>query len=264
VLSAFAGLLDALGGAFGTGEDLGTTPEDMAFLGTHTKYVHGIDTASGAARDPGPYTARGVFAAIRAALQHRLGSPEITGRTAIVQGAGDVGAPLARRLAEEGANVIVADVDEVRARSVADEIGGAVIDPGRAYETECDVFAPCAVGQVLSSTTVSRLRCSVVVGSANNQLKSEEDGDALHAREILLAPDFLANGGGAIAFGSMSLGVDDPDEIASRIDAIEDRMLAVFSESRESGEAPFRVLTRQVRATLAEARALRGRDVRED
>ncbi len=254
---AYAELLESLHGAFQTGEDLGTTPDDMAYLGRFTGHVHGTDPSGGAARDPGPYTARGVLAAIRAALDVRFGSREIAGRSIVVQGIGDVGAPLARSLAAAGADLTLADPDGARLGALVRETGARTVAPHLVYDVPCDLFAPCAVGQVVNGSTVPRLACAIVAGSANNQCERIEDADALAARGILMVPDFVANAGGALAFGSMNLGVTGEGEIARRLDGLEDRVRAILTEAGSRGESPARTAVRQVEEVLARARKSR-------
>lgn len=257
LLLGYAELLESLAGAFRTGEDLGTTPADMAFLGRHSRWVHGVVEGAAEARDPGPYTARGVIAAIRAAVEARFGDRSLAGRTVVVQGVGDVGAPLARRLAAEGARVRVADVDRDRAAGLAAELDTTPLDPARAHASPCDVFAPCAVGQVLDERTVPELACAVVAGSANNQLADPVIADRLLERGIVYAPDFVANAGGALAFGTMNLGIEDEDEIGRRLDRLEHTMAEILKEAGDRGESPDRAARRRVERALKKGSSLR-------
>jgi leucine dehydrogenase len=106
---------------------------------------------------------------------------------------------LAERLAQGGASVVVADIDPARAQAVAAQVGGTTVAADQVLEHDCDVFAPCATGGILSVESASRLRCRIVAGSANNQLATPDAAEVLHAREILYAPDYVINAGGAIA-----------------------------------------------------------------
>ena len=135
-------------------------------------------------------------------------------------GAGGVGSSLAGRLAHAGASVLVADIDLARAREVAGRVRGAAIPADEALQIECDVFAPCAVGGVLSAETVRELRCRVVAGSANNQLAEPEAAELLHERGILYAPDYVINSGGAIAL----VGLEQLDWSAAELDAALERI----------------------------------------
>ena len=212
----FAGLLNRLGGAYGVGPDLGTNQEDMAFLATITSAVVGSDGA-GHPVDPSPITAAGVHAGIVACLTREYGTGELAGRSVLVQGVGDVGGPLAGLLARSGARVLVSDLDVDRARTVAHECGGTVVDPRNVYHTECDVYAPCAVGATVNRETIPGLGCRIVAGAANNQLGSAADADLLLERGILYAPDYVINGGGAIAFGMMEQGIRGSAEVTGEV-----------------------------------------------
>lgn len=250
----FGGFLNSLKGIYGAGEDLGTTPEDMAVLARETRYVAGGDPATGHPTDPGPFTALGVLSGIRSALDHRTGDGGLEGRSVHVQGVGDVGLPLARMLAEAGARLSLTDVDEERAGEVARELGARVVAPRDVYRVECDVFAPCAVGGILNRVTIPDLRCRIVAGSANNQLEAPEDAERLRSRGILYAPDYIINAGGAMAFGLFSLGEDDLDEVRRRIVGIGDTLDAIFEEAADREVSPLSAATERVQEILERAR----------
>jgi leucine dehydrogenase len=251
LLDTYADLLNALRGGFSTGQDLGTTPDDILALSARTRFVHGASGGDGEARDPGPYTARAVLAGIRAALAHRFGSPDLAGRRLLVQGLGGVGRPLARSAAAAGATLLVSDVAEARVRELTDELGCEGMAPDAVFETHCDVYAPCAVGATLNVESIPRLACAIVGGSANNQLAEEEDARRLHARGILYAPDFVINGGGALAFGLMARGERDEELIGRRLEALGTSLTAIFAEAAERDESPLFAARRRVDRILA-------------
>ena len=230
-------LMNALNGAYGVGEDLGTTPEDMAFLATVTPYVAGM-RGGGSAPDPGPFTAAGVHAGIRAAIAHLDRTPDLAGKSVLVQGVGDVGRPLARLLSVSGATVIASDIDADRALAVARECGGTTVDSREVYQTECDVYAPCAVGATVNARTSAMLRCRIVAGSANNQLEVPEDAERLRRRGILYAPDYVINGGGAMAFGLMEQGIRDPEQLTTRVRSIGRSLTEIFHEADGGDSSP--------------------------
>lgn len=260
LLHRYGALVESLRGSFSTGEDLGTTPEDMAEIGRATRYVMGGHGESGEPADPGPFTAHGVACALRATLRHLDGDDDPAGCRVLVQGVGDVGAPLARELAAAGAHLLLSDLDADRVRRLADELeaSGARAEAVAAdslFDTPCDVFAPCAVGAVLSADSIPRLRCRAVVGSANNQLAEERDADRLHRRGILYAPDYVANAGGAIAFAH--LGEDrhaGSDELMRRVEVIGPMTEEILAEAAERGESPLAASRRRVRRILDAAR----------
>ena len=252
LLRRYGRLVESLHGTFSTGQDLGTTPEDMAVIAGETRYVHGREGS--AVTDPGPYTARGVQAAVRAVVRRVFGSDELAGRTVLVQGVGDVGGPLARGLAAAGARVLVSDADPERARAFADELGGETVAPEAVFDTPCDVFTPCAIGAVLNRETIPRLACRAVCGSANNQLERPEDADLLHQRGILYAPDYIANSGGAIAFALMARKAP-AEEIERRIEGIGAVLDQDFAEAAREGRSPLSIARRRVERMLGREEA---------
>ena len=251
LLDRYGRLLRTLNGAFKTGVDLGTTPADMRRVAETTDHVMGV--WDGESRDPGPYTALGVLVGIRASLERAVGRSDLAGVRVLVQGIGDVGEPLARRLAEEGVDLVLSDIEAARADRVAEELGAETLAPDRVPEADCDVFAPCAVGAVLNPETIPRLRCRIVCGSANNQLESAEDALRLHGRGILYAPDYVVNAGGAIAFGMMHRGTRDDEEIRRAVRGIGDSLAEILAEAERDGEPPATAARRRAERILARA-----------
>src|SRR5207248_2074325 len=183
-------------------------------------------------------TARGVLHGIRASTEHVFGSPGLAGRSVLVQGVGAVGHDLAHMLAEDGARVLVTDVDNERAAAVAREVGGAVVPADEAVATDCDVFSPCAVGGILSSESIPRLRCRIVAGSANNQLAAPEDAERLHAAGVLYAPDYVVNAGGVLQLlGLEELGWDEA-ELERNLARIGGTLRALYRDAEREGGTP--------------------------
>lgn len=249
LLRRFGRLIDSLRGAYACGPDLGTTPEDMAVIAQETAHVHG-GTRQGETADPGPYTALGVWAGIRAAVRHTFGSNELTGRSVLIEGVGDVGRPLARLLHDSGARILVSDIEAERAGAMASEVGGEVVAAQDVYDTPCDVYAPCAVGATLNAETIPALRCRIVAGSANNQLSRPEDAEQLYARGILYAPDYVINAGGATALPLLGRGEQTEAQIRDRIAGFERALEEIFSEAAAGNESPLHAAARRVERVL--------------
>lgn len=257
LLERYGALVETLEGCFHTGEDLGTTTEDMRFLAEKTRFVHGLDPDSGEKINPSPYTARGVLAAIKAGLEHLYSSADPAGRTVLIQGTGNVGGELARLLSRADAEVLVSDIDTARAESLARELGAGSVAPDEVYGTACDVYSPCAVGATLNEATIPQLACRLVAGSANNQLEGPGDAERLAERGILYVPDYIANSGGAMAFGLLSQGAKPGEGLFTRIDEIGDRVTAILREASEHHESPLATTERRVNEALARARSER-------
>ena len=234
LLERYGELIDSLGGSYVTGPDVNTGEADLDVVGSRTPYVFCRSAANGGSGDPSVHTALGVFHGIRASLRHAFGSDDPAGRTVLVQGVGAVGGKLTRLLLEAGATVLVTDVDEERARAT----GASVVAAEDALESECDVYAPCALGATLNAETIPRLRCRIVAGGANNQLATPEDGERLRAAGILHAPDFLINAGGAMhGIGLEHLGWD-ADELERRVAGIGDTIARLYEQAEAQGITP--------------------------
>jgi leucine dehydrogenase len=198
LLRAFGSYVESLNGLYITAEDVGTSTDDMDVIATETAFVTGVSPENGGSGDPSPVTAFGTLQGMRAAAEERFGEPSLKGKAVAIQGLGNVGFHLASYLRKDGAKVFGCDIDADRIARAA-ELGVEIVPPDQIFDVACDVFAPCALGAILNDTTIPRLRCQVVAGAANNQLAVEaRDGEALAARGILYAPDFVGNAGGLI------------------------------------------------------------------
>lgn len=227
LLEAHGRAIESVGGRFVTGEDVGTTVADMEVISTQTDHVAGREGGIG---DPSPFTARGVLIAIQAAAAIRWGDADLTGRRVAVQGLGHVGMRLAELLHLSGARLLVADpaADPV-ARAVA-EFGAEPLAVHEVAGADCDLFAPCALGGVLDTGAVARLRAEVVCGAANNQLADPAAGDRLHARGIAYVPDYVANAGGVIS-GAVDIAGWDRARMEAALAGIADTVRAVFERA---------------------------------
>ena len=243
--------VERMGGRFYTGPDVGTGEDELGWLTARTRY----------ATDPGPEgpgelaasTAEGVFRGIEAALVHLDDDVDWGRRRVVIQGLGAVGAGLARRLVEHGATVVGADLDGDRAASLSRELGIEVMEPARAADQECDVYSPCALGGSIHDLTLTRLRCRVIAGGANNVLAHGLHGDRLHEREILYAPDFVINSGALIRGSIFHLeGRREPVEAIGR--RVGESLAAVLRRAREQDASPARVAVEEAEERLAEWR----------
>ncbi|MEM9383134.1 MAG: Glu/Leu/Phe/Val dehydrogenase dimerization domain-containing protein, partial [Planctomycetota bacterium] len=189
-------VVERFGGAFYTGPDVNTGPIELACVAERTRFV--TDPGDSGPGELAESTAEGVFMGMAAALRSRFGETAWPERKVVVQGLGSVGEGLVRRLVEHGAKVVGAELEEERARRVAERFGIDLVDPSEAIEETCDVFSPNALGGLLHDLTLERLSCSVIAGGANNQLARMLVGDELHDMGILYVPDFLINAGALV------------------------------------------------------------------
>ena len=222
----------SLNGRYITSQGLGTDVEDMQIIKVATDHVVGLHEAYGGCGDPSPVTAHGALHGLRACLEEVGREPELTGLTVAIQGLGRGGSELARQLLRVGARVVGSDVSPGAANRVREELGIDVIDPDAIYDVECDIWSPCAVGEVLGPDTIPRLRCRIVAGLANNQLVEEAHVGILTERGILYAPDFVINAGALIAVTEEIAGFSE-DRAKRRSENIYLVLKKVFALSRE-------------------------------
>jgi glutamate dehydrogenase/leucine dehydrogenase len=234
---AFGRVVDSLQGRYITAEDVGTDAQDMELIRRETRWVVGVPVEEGGSGDPSPATARGIMAGMRATSRFLWGDEDLSGKRIAVMGVGKVGTDLVRRLHENGAHLTVADVYPPSLERVRTEYGVDIVEPDELIDVECDIFSPCSLGALMNAETIPRLKTQAVVGPANNQLATPEDGDRLAERDILYVPDFVVNAGGLINVHEELRGYA-VDKAAAHIDKIYDNTLRVLEKSRERGMTP--------------------------
>ena len=255
LLLRYGDLVESLHGTYVTACDMNTGPPDMDVIAERCSSVLGRTEANGGSGTSAPNTAMGVFHGIGAAVAHAFGSADLEGRTVAVQGVGAVGAPLARMLSKVGARLVLADVDDVRAKELAEELEAEVAPADQIAEVPCDVFVPCATGGVLNAETIPNLRCRVIAGAANNQLGEPADAERLAARGVLYAPDYVVNAGGVIHLVSYEMLDEGDDEVAERLRGIGDTLTEVFARAQADGISTGAAADAIVAKRLAAARA---------
>lgn len=229
LMRAMGRFIDQQGGEYITGEDVGTTLDDMEMLYSETDHVVTLPVHAGGAGDISPATALGSVLATRACAMRVWGTDDLSGRTIALQGLGVCGSKALRLLVEAGAKVIVTDVDPDKVNSAVKEFGVTAVAPELIYDQDVDIFAPYALGAVINDDTIDRLKCRVVAGSANNILAEERHGDALQARGIVYAVDYVANSGGTIFdTDRFRKGGFQPERAWANVNRIYDRILEVF------------------------------------
>jgi leucine dehydrogenase len=234
---AYGRFVDSLAGAYITAEDVGTTTDDMHVIAEETKWVVGRAAEDHGAGDPSPATARGVVRAMQAVAHHLHGSDSLAGSRIAVQGVGKVGTALVEFLVDEGAEVVIADIIPSAADALVDRFGVKAVDKDDILFEECDILSPCSLGASIRADTIPRLRCRAVVGSANNQLATEEDDERIAEAGILYVPDFVANAGGLIHV-SAELDEFNAALVKSRITGIYDAVLSILDQAATDNLTP--------------------------
>jgi leucine dehydrogenase len=249
----FADTVNRLEGRYLTAEDVGISDDDVAVMAEVTQHVSGLSVERGGSGDPSPWTAIGVYEALRVSVGRAFGSTDLSARSASVIGLGHVGSHLARMLAEDGARLVVSDVDEGK-RALAEELGAEWVAPQDALFADVDVVAPCALGGQLDHESVPRLRCKVIAGAANNMLADPSVDGLLAEHGVLWCPDFVANAGGIInicvEFEPEGYSEERAEE---RVRGIADTVRRIFEEMDASAVTPLAAAMEVARQRLAEA-----------
>ncbi len=254
---ALGRFVGGLNGRFFTGTDMGTSPEDFVHAARESKSFAGLPESHGGSGDTSIPTAYGVMQGFRATARHLWGKESLKGKTVALQGVGKVGARVVEHLLEEGAQCVIADVssertDRIQARHPEVE----VMPVGEIHRADCDIFAPCAIGGVIRDDTLEELRCSAVVGSANNQLEADRHGDRLHEKGILYAPDYLVNAGGLIQVADELEGYSY-ERVMEKTRGIYDMLLRIYELSRKEDLPTCRAADRLVLERLQQATDLK-------
>lgn len=248
--------VESLNGRYITAEDVGTTVEDMDTIREETRYVTGVSPAFGSSGNPSPVTAYGVYKGMKAAAKVAFGDDSLKGKVVAVQGVGHVAYNLCKHLHQEGAKLIVTDIDQANVDRAVQEFGAESVSPDKIYDVDCDIFSPCALGAIINDETIERLTCKVVAGAANNQLKEEKHGDMLEQKGIIYAPDYVINAGGVINVADELYGYNR-DRAMKKVETIYDSILKVFEIAKRDGIPSYRAADR-----MAEERIMAMRNTR--
>lgn len=223
-IEALGDFVESLGGRYFCGPDYGFTQYDTTVMKQRTKYIACADLA--------PATARTVLIAMRAVREPRV---------VAVQGLGAVGLPVASMLREAGVRVIASDVRRVK--------GFDLIPPEAIYDAECDVFAPCAMGGVLTEATVPRLRCKLICGAANNPFASDDDARRCPVDYV---PDFISNSGATIQGASTVIG--ETARIEERLAAVGPLAREIVARARSEKRSAHEIAVEMADRRIAEMR----------
>ncbi|QPC46809.1 Leu/Phe/Val dehydrogenase [Mangrovibacillus cuniculi] len=231
---AFGRYIQGLNGRYITAEDVGTTVADMDLIHEETNYVTGISPAFGSSGNPSPVTAYGVYRGMKAAAKEAFGHDSLEGKVVAVQGVGNVAYTLCKYLHEEGAKLIVTDINKEAVQRVVEDFDAKAVEVHEIYSVDCDIFAPCALGAIINDETIPQLKAKVIAGAANNQLKETRHGDLIHELGLVYAPDYVINAGGVINVADELNGYNHERAI-KRVETIYNNVEKVFEISKRDG-----------------------------
>lgn len=235
LMRKFGKFVDTLSGNYITAEDVGMSTKDMEYVRMETEHVTGIPKSMGGSGDPSPVTAYGVYMGIKASSKFLWGDDNLEDKKILVQGIGHVGEYLVKYLSDEKAKVFISDINQKKLDNVASKYGATIIDNDSVFDFDMDIYAPCALGGILNTSNINKLKCSIVCGGANNQFE-DETRDSLHLKErgIVFAPDFLVNSGGLINVYSELKGYNR-DKALEQTKEIYNTTLDILNKSKEEG-----------------------------
>ena len=225
--------VNSLGGRYITAEDVNTTEQDMDYIYQETPFVCGVSESYGSSGNPSPKTAYGVYMAMKRTAGEAFGSDSLEGRKIAVQGVGNVAYHLCRYLHEEGAHLIVTDINQASVDRAVNDFEAESVAIEDIYSVDADIFAPCALGGILNDETIPALKVKAICGSANNQLKDDDvHSRMLDERNIVYAPDYVANSGGVINVADELEGYNS-ERATKKIKDIYHQMDKIFTISKE-------------------------------
>lgn len=248
LLQAFGRFIDQLGGQYITAMDSGTTMADMDIINRETRWV----TCTSQFGDPSPYTALGVFAGIKAAVNHQFGSDNLHDCRINLQGLGNVGYAVAEHLYKAGAKLCVTDLNPHLVEKAAKELDARCVNPDQIYLEPADIFCPCGLGSIINPSTLQKLDVKIIAGSANNQLATPDIGQTLQQSGILYAPDYVINAGGLI-FVALKHDQVAQEQIDQQIQNIGATLSTLFQQSVSSGHSPAQLADQRAEHIIQES-----------
>lgn len=200
--------LTSLNGAYVAAEDAGVTVDDVDVVFGQTRFTTCISSRFGGSGNPSIPTAKGIVAAMEAAVQAVRGddTASLQDIRVAMQGVGQVGYPAIKFLMEQGAARVNATEFSAKryeqVKHLNDDFPGRVNielceDLSKAnnilFDKNVDIVSPCAYGSVLNETTLPKISARIICGAANNQLTDPTNDYGMTERGITYVPDFLAN-----------------------------------------------------------------------
>ena len=254
LMRKFGEYVNSLGGRYITAEDVGMNTSDMVLVKKETNFVTGLPVDMGGGGNPSPVTAYGVYMGIKASSKYLWGTDNLYSKKVLVQGVGHVGENLVKHLTEEGANVIINDINKSNLKRVSDLYKCKIVESSKIYDLDVDIYSPCALGATINDETIELLKCDIVAGAANNQLKDEKKhSKMLQDKGILYAPDFLINAGGLINVYSELKGYSQ-EKALDQTKSIYNTTLEIFREAELNG-----ITTNEAALNIAKNRILKNK-----
>ena len=251
LFEAYGSFVETFKGRFITGEDLNISVKNVRQMSGKTRYLVGLQERYGGA---GCATAIGIACGMKAAMEFYFGKKNLHGLKVAVQGVGKVGKNLCHILSEQGVELFASDPITERVQEAHRLYQTHIVDIDEIYDLDVDIFAPCALGGIINSWTIPRLKIAIVAGSANNQLEHEEIHSRMLAEQkIIYCPDYVINAGGLINVYDEMMGIDENMSLA-RVRKIADTLMEVFKIAKDNN-----ITTLEASKRLAEQRFLKGR-----
>lgn len=260
---AFGRYIQGLNGRYITAEDVGTTVEDMDLIHEETDYVTGISPEFGSSGNPSPVTAYGVYRGMKAATKEAFGNDSLEGKVIAVQGVGNVAYHLCRHLHEEGAKLIVTDINQESVARAVEAFGAKAVNPDEIYGVACDIYAPCALGAVINDVTINKIKAKVIAGAANNQLKEDIHGDQIHEKGIIYAPDYVINAGGVINVADELKGYNR-ERALKKVEGVYDTIERVIEIAKRDNIPTYKAADRMAEERIARMRNSRSQFLRDE
>ena len=199
-IKKYASFINDINGKYWTAQDVNISSQDMIWMKDVTPFVVGMPEEQGGLGDSSHPTAYGVYLGMKAASKFVYGNDSLEGKKIALQGIGKVGAKLIEYLTKENANIYVSDINKEILKNITDKYKVSTFKNSELYSMELDIFSPCALGGILNSESIKKLKCKIVAGAANNQLEDDKIHDVeLKEKNIIYVPDFLINAGGVIS-----------------------------------------------------------------
>ena len=252
IFERYGEFVASLNGVYVAAEDMNTTPEDMLTILSRNRFVTCLPAQVGGSSNPSPWTAKGVFKAMLAAVWQEEGLDSLQGKKVLIQGVGNVGRTLALLAAEAGATVLCSDPNPKAIEALKSALPAAEIVPGdKLFDTPCDIFAPSARGGIIDEAVTEKLQCRYIIGAANNQLIDDtKHSQQLHERNILYLPDFFINRMGIVNCANEQYGYLE-DDLIQATEKIYTDVLWLLGTAKQNNQTPYEVAIAQAQMLAA-------------
>jgi leucine dehydrogenase len=177
----------------------GVSYEDLNHVRKESVHLLGLEETLGGHGRISVNRAVGMIHGLKAAAKQKFNVSGLKGLKIVVQGVGELGSVLVKKLIEEQAEIIITDKIYDKIKVIQDQVNNIkIVKPDDIYSESCDIFCSCSQDRVIVFEDAQRMNCKIVTGSSNVIPASPEVIEVWRKKDILYIPGYVINSGDII------------------------------------------------------------------